>query len=156
MNMALTTVVLGTLSSLSFTSTLTDKLLSNSIQSSFKIMKKFVSYHHSQINEMISDSDLISKLEIIQALMHDMEKKYENQQISEKESFQKSLLNLHQIVDQIEKVLQKIDDKVKYHQTKYFHGWRTLNYEKEMKQLEKMIKLLDVRYKMFLEILKVI
>jgi hypothetical protein len=154
--MALTTVVLGTLSSLSFTSTLTDKLLSNSIQSSFKIMKKFVSYHHSQINEMISDSDLISKLEIIQALMHDMEKKYENQQISEKESFQKSLLNLHQIVDQIEKVLQKIDDKVKYHQTKYFHGWRTLNYEKEMKQLEKMIKLLDVRYKMFLEILKVI
>ncbi len=153
--MALTTVVLGTLSSLSITSSLADKLLTNSIQSSFSIMKKFVSSHHIPINELIFEWDLVSKLEIIQALMNDIEKKYQNQQISEKESFQKSLLNLHQIVDQMEKVLQKIEDKIKFHQTKYFHGWRSLNYDKEMKQLEKMIKLLDVRYKMFLEILMV-
>ena len=151
--MALTTVVLGTLSSLSIPSTIADKLLNNSIQSSFRIMKKFVSSHHESINEMIVDSDLISKLEIIQALMNDLEKKYIH---SERESFQKSLLNLHQIVDQIEKILEKIDSKVKNHQSKYFHHWRSLNYEKEKKQLEKMIKLLDLRYQMFLEILKVI
>jgi hypothetical protein len=149
-------MVLGTLSSLSLASNITEKLLTNTIQNSFSLIKNFVSFHHEQINEVLSEHDLISKLEIIQALMTDIECETSNEDKNPiRQSVQKALMNLHLVVEEIVRLLENIDNKIKYHHTKYFSGWRRLNYEDEIKRLKKLIKLMDMRYQMFLEVLKV-
>jgi hypothetical protein len=150
-------MVLGTLSSLSLASNITEKLLTNTIQNSFTLIRNFVSFHHEQINEVLSEHDLISKLEIIQALMKDIENENETSEnkMPMRQSVQKSLSNLHLVVEEIVRLLENIDNKIKYHSTKYFSGWRRLNYEDEVKRLKKSIKLMDMRYEMFLEVLKV-
>lgn len=144
--------VFSTISSLSLASNITEKLLINTIQNSFNIIKHFVSFHHEQINEVISDHDLISKLEIIQALMSDIE---EDKTSVKKQSIQKALTNLHLVIEDIKRLLENIDGKIKYHHTKYFSSWRSLSYEKEIKRLKRLIQLMDTRYQMFLEVLKV-
>jgi len=143
-------MVLGTLSSLSLASNITEKLLTNTIQNSFGLIKNFVSFHHEQINEVLTEHDLISKLEIIQALMTDIES-----ETSMRQSVQKGLSKLHLVVEDIVRLLENIDNKIKYHSTKYFSGWRRLNYEEEIKKLKNLIKLMDMRYQMFLEVLRV-
>lgn len=155
-------MVLGTLSSLSLASNITEKLLTNTIQTSFGLIKNFVSFHHEQINEVLSEHDLIPKLEIIQALMKDIENESYSEEKSQdihrplmRQSVQKSLSNLHLVVEEIVRLLENIDNKIKYHNTRYFSGWRRLNYEDEIKRLKKLIKLMDMRYQMFLEVLKV-
>ena len=145
-------VVLKTISGLSFIGPLNEKIIVNTIQNSFNLMKSFISNHHEQINEVLLENDLYSKLEIIQALMIDIEG---DQDSLQKQSIQKSLLNLHMIVEDILKLLEIIDQKIKYHNTKYFSKWRSINYEKQIVQLKKSIQILDRRYQMFLEVLKV-
>jgi len=147
------TAILATLSGLSITTNITQKLLSNSIQTSLDILKLFITSHHEQVNEVLLETDLISNLEIIEALMGDIEK---NKEMQEHLAIQKALTNLHLIVEQIQKILEDINQKIKYHHTKYFSSWRTLKYEKQLANLKKSIKLLNIRYQMFLEVIKVI
>jgi hypothetical protein len=52
-------------------------------------------------------------------------------------------------------LLKKIDIIIKQHNEKYFSKWRSLNYEDDIYELKRNIKLMDIRYSMFLEILKV-
>lgn len=127
------------------------KVLLTSIQTSFQLVQNFISTHHSQINEVLNETDLLSKLEIIQALIQDIQD--HNHDIWN--STQKALTNLSQVVKQILTQLTLIDEKIKRHQAKYFASYRTLNYEKQISELKNNIRLLDLRYGMFLEILKV-
>jgi ribosomal protein S8 len=133
--------VLGTITSI------TEKIIVNSIQSSFNLVKFFVSSHHEQINEVLAETDLICKLQVIESLLCDIR--------SESKSVQISLKHVSDVVSDINVVLNKINEKIKRHQLKYFSNWRSLNYEIQMKELRKNIKLLDTRYQMFLEIIKV-
>lgn len=133
---------------------LTQKFLISSIQTSFSIVQNFVSCHHEQINEVLTETDLISKLEIIQSLMQDIQSE-SSSIVDQRSSIQKSLHNLGVAVESISGLLKNIDEKIQRHQAKYFSSWRTLQYEKQMVELKKWIKLLDIRYHMFLEVLKV-
>jgi hypothetical protein len=146
-------VVLKTMSGLSFANylypSLNEKLLTNTIQNSFHLIKSFITFHHEQINEVIMEYDLIFKLEIIQALLTENEK-----DSFQKQSVQKVFFNLHSIVEEILKHLERIDQKINYHRSKYFSSWRRLDYGDEIKKLRKYIKLMDIRYQMFIELLK--
>jgi len=147
------TAIIATLSGLSLTTNITQKLLSNSIQTSLDILKLFITSHHEQVNEVLAETDLISNLEIIEALMLNIEK---IPSMQENPAMQKALTNLHLIVEQIQKTLEHINQKIKYHHTKYFSSWRTLNYQKELNKLKQSIKLLNIRYQMFLEVVRVV
>lgn len=142
------------LSNLTFATNLTHNLLSQTIHKSFQIIRKFVSYEHEQINDVLTENDLISTLEIIQALMNDIESSVDLGSTG-KQSIQRALTNLHFIVEELTKSLEKIESKIKNHQGKYFHRWRTLNYDSELCKLKKNIKLLHIRYQMLLEVIKV-
>jgi hypothetical protein len=132
-------------------SNVAQKVLLTSIQTSFQLVQSFISTHHSQINEVLNETDLLSKLEIIQALIQDIQD--HNHHLWS--STNKALTNVSQIVEQILSLLTSIDEKIKRHQAKYFASYRTLNYEKQIVELKNNIRLLDLRYGMFLEILKV-
>jgi hypothetical protein len=129
---------------------MTHGFLVSAIQSSFDLFRKFVSKHHEPINDILSETDLISKLEIVQALIEDCSRIKNSQQ----QSLQKSLYHLSSVVNAIVILLQKIEDKIRYHQSKYFCNWRSLDYEKHMEDLKKNIKILDMRYHMFIEIMQ--
>ena len=151
MAFAVSSVVLGSLTGISLATNLTNTLVISSITGSYNLIKNFATYHYIQINEVIEEYDLIAKLEIIEALIKDIEK----EGISDKESIKKALSNLHITVDNINKLLQQIDLIIKMHNNKYFSNWRSLSYDKEIYELKRLIKLMDLRYAMFLEILKV-
>lgn len=139
--------VIGTLTNLS------QKVITQTIQTSFGLVKNFVSTHHEQINEVLEETDLLSKLEVIQALIHDIQDHPSTKDIWT--CTQKSLIHLSIIVEKISLLLKQIDEKIQRHQQKYFSSWRALNYEKLILELKSNIRLLDMRYLVFLDILKV-
>jgi hypothetical protein len=143
-------VVLGSITGISLASNITQSLILSSIHSSYSLMKNFATKKYARINEVVEEFDLIAKMEIIEALMKDIEK-----ECQEKESIKKALGNLHIVMDNIHKILQHIDGVMEEHNKKYFSYWRSVCYDTEVYELKKQIKLMDLRYNMFLEILKV-
>jgi hypothetical protein len=151
MAFAISSMVLGSITGISLATNLSNSLIKSSVQGSFDLIKNFVSYHHTPIKEVIDEFDLIAKLEIIEAVMKDIE----NEKINDKQSITKALDNLRLVVENIHNLLQKIDNIIKEHEQKYFSKWRSLYYENEILELKRNIRLMDLRYSMFLEILKV-
>ena len=151
MTLAVSSVVLSSLTGISLATNITNSLVISSIRGTYSLIKSFATHHYTQVNEVIEEYDLTAKLEIIEALMKDIEKEY----LVEKESIKKAFENLDTVVNNINKLLQKIDLIIKEHKDKYFSGWRTLSYDKEIYELKRLIRLMDLRYAMFLEILKV-
>jgi hypothetical protein len=151
MAFAISSMVLGSITGISLATNLSNSLIKSSVQGSFDLIKNFVSYHHTPIKEVIDEFDLIAKLEIIEAVMKDIE----NEKINDKQSITKALDNLRLVVENIHNLLQKIDNIIKEHEQKYLSKWRTLYYENEILELKRNIRLMDLRYSMFLEILKV-
>jgi hypothetical protein len=151
MAFAISSMVLGSITGISLATNLSNSLIKSSVQGSFDLIKNFVSYHHTPIKEVIDEFDFIAKLEIIEAVMKDIE----NEKINEKQSITKALDNLRLVVENIHNLLQKIDNIIKEHEQKYLSKWRSLYYENEILELKRNIRLMDLRYSMFLEILKV-
>lgn len=151
MAFAISSMVLGSITGISLATNLSHSVIKSSVQGSFDLIKKFVSYHHAPIKEVIDEFDLIAKLEIIEALMKDIE----GEKIQDKQSIIKSLDNLRIVVENIHNLLTNIDNIIKEHEQKYFSRWRILYYENEILELKRNIRLMDLRYSMFLEILKV-
>ncbi len=151
MALTISSMVLGSITGISLATNLSHTVIKSSVQSSFDLIKNFVSYHYTPIKEVIDEFDLIAKLEIIEAVMKDIE----NEKINDKQSIIKSLDNLRLIVENIHNLLKKIDNIIKDHEQKYFSKWRSLYYENEILELKRNIRLMDLRYNMFLEILKV-
>ena len=151
MALAISSVVLGSITGLSVATNITNTLVISSITGTYGLVRGFATYHYTQVNEVIEECDLTAKLEIIEALMYDVSKK----DSTDKESIKKAFNNLDIVVTDINKLLQKIDLIIKAHKDKYFSNWRTLCYDKEIYELKRLIRLMDLRYAMFLEILKI-
>jgi hypothetical protein len=150
MALAISSIMLGSITGISLASNLSQAIIKTSIRNTFNLISNIVRYNYTQINEIINEYDLIAKLEIIEALIKDIEN--EN---NEKKSISKSLDNLRIVIENIHNLLKKIDIIIKQHNEKYFSKWRSLNYEDDIYELKRNIKLMDIRYSMFLEILKV-
>lgn len=48
----------------------------------------------------------------------------------------------------IAELVEKINEKIKYHNTKWFQSWRSIYLDNEIKLLEKNVKILDERIKL--------
>jgi len=140
-------LILGSITSISIASNFTHNLITKSINHTFNMLSNFMSYHHIKINEVIEEHDLIAKLQIIEALMKDM-----GEENIQKESIKLALNNLHKTVESINTNLSQIESIIEYHKQKYFANWRYLNYDNQIYELKRNIKLLDIRYHMLLEI----
>jgi hypothetical protein len=140
-------LIIGSITGLSVASNLTINLISASVKYSVLIVSNFMSYHHIKINEVLDEYDLISKLQIIEAIMKDI-----NDENIQKESVKLAINNVHNTIDNINKNISQIDQIINNHKQKYFSNWRYLNYDNEIYELKRNIKLLDIRYQMLLEI----
>lgn len=140
-------LILGSLTGLSLATNLTHNLVISSVKHTITMVSNFISFHHIKINEVIDEHDLIYKLQIVEALMRDIDKEDIN-----KESIKLALNNVHIAVDNINMNLAQINHIINDHKQKYFANWRYINYDNQIYELKRNIKLLDIRYSMLLEI----
>jgi len=91
------------------------------------------------IKNKIIQMDLNSKLEIIHSLIKELneEKLKEFQKIS--------LKSIEILIDEINKELIDINQKINYHNSKYFSSWRSINLDNNINQLNDHNILLDKR-----------
>jgi methyl-accepting chemotaxis protein len=130
---------------LSLASNLTYQLL----QSTYQTLKSFATKNHYQINEVVEEYDLYTRLELIESLVHEISTK----EVKFQDTTQKIIKKINQVLEQIQGILKQIQDKIDRHNQKYLASYRTLNYDASILQLKKQIQLMNQRYQMFLDVL---
>lgn len=70
------------------------------------------------------------------------------EQIKSNQSLELIYNGLTDVCKNLSKNIADINEKISYHQTKWFQSWRTIDLDQEIKQLEKNIRLLDSRIKL--------
>jgi methyl-accepting chemotaxis protein len=130
---------------LSLASNLTYQLL----QSTYQTLKSFATKNHYQINEVVEEYDLYTRLELIESLVHEISTK----EVKFQDTTQKIIKKINEVLEQIQGILKQIQDKIDRHNQKYLASYRTLNYDASILQLKKQIQLMNQRYQMFLDVL---
>lgn len=136
------------------------------------LITKIGKYQNLDVNNLIHSLDLERRLQITESILNRISingKNLENRlQISGKNtvytSFGKykkytdldpmeiSLIYLSNSLKEIYKLLDQINKKVIYHQTKWFSRWRILDVSNEIKKLETSSILLEKRYRDLIDI----
>lgn len=96
--------------------------------------------------------DLEHNVTVIQELI-DEQKVAKDEEV--KNSVKQALIGVNQILEKIHKELKTIQEAMNHHQTKYFNGWRSFNCKCSIKNIIKHKELLDTRYKMLVDLLKI-
>jgi ATP-dependent RNA circularization protein (DNA/RNA ligase family) len=130
--------------------TLVSSVTYNILQKTYEMTKSFVTQHHTHINEVVEEYDLYHRLELIGSMMKEVQKK---QNFVFQETIHLTVVKINEVLQDINQVIERIAKKITDHQEKYFHTWRTLNYDKEIKKLKQLITLLNQRYQLFLNLL---
>lgn len=107
---------------------------------------------HPVINSVLSDLDLQSDLNVIEALIRQVDKQIEN--LSEDDALAISLHQVDNLVHRIKDELAEIKTELKLHEEKWFSSWRSANYQKPLNRLTRHKKLLDKRVNMLIELIK--
>jgi len=130
---------------LSLASNITYQLL----QSTYQTLKSFATKNHYQINEVVEEYDLYTRLELIESLVHEISTK----EVKFQDTTQKIIKKINEVLEQIQGILKQIQEKIDRHNQKYLASYRTLNYDASILQLKKQIQLMNQRYQMFLDVL---
>jgi len=114
------------------------------------IMKNNVYYP--QLNNVLEETDLYAKMNVIQKLLEHFPKELEKNDI-----IKTTLSNMHDIIISINNELQKIDNEINYHEKyRYFSKWRTPNYKHNLKQLKKYKNILDERFNTLIKLINIL
>lgn len=147
--MALTvgSAVLGAVTSINLATSLAHNIVTGTIHGTYIVTNKLLTYHNTQVKEVLEEYDLIAKLEVIEAMTKNIN--------DEREFVKLSLEHLSSILKRIHCTLNDINSIIEYHNTKWFNSWRPLNYDDKLNELKKSITLLDKRYHMFINMMKI-
>lgn len=128
------------------------------------IVKTIYTHQNPDTNKLIIELDLERRLYLVQSVLNVLSQKDNyNTKINDLEKTQifnimekkedlaldpieLCLKYIHQTVKNINLILKAINDKVAYHQTKWFYSWRTLNVKPLLDTLQMHSKLLDSRF----------
>lgn len=114
------------------------------------IMKNNVYYP--QLNNVLEETDLYAKMNVIQKLLENFPKELEQNDI-----IKTTLSNLHDIIISINNELQKIDNEINYHESyRYLSKWRTPHYKYNLKKLKKYKNILDERFNTLIKLINVL
>jgi len=114
------------------------------------IMKNNVYYP--QLNNVLEETDLYAKMNVIQKLLEHFPKELEKNDI-----IKTTLSNIHDIIISINNELQKIDNEINYHENyRYFSKWRTPHYKYNLKQLKKYKNILDERFNTLIKLINIL
>lgn len=127
------------------TSDISSKIVSitiNSLSNTLTLMSQsneditIKNYH-----EELESLDIIFKLKLIDIWLKDKE-------VINDTSLQLIYNGIKETTHQINEIVKKIEEQIHYHYTKWFHTWRTLDLNYEMKQIKKHTHILNKRIKL--------
>lgn len=100
---------------------------------------------HKYHNELVS-LDIEFKLKSIQAWIQELDK--DNKKISE--TYNTIINGVKDVCLEMNKEIQSINEKIQYHQTKWFHSYRTLMIDDEINKIKQLNKILNERLCLFI------
>lgn len=108
-------------------------------------------YYSSNVDSIIKELDIKQRLETIEkvcATICDYDDKAD--------IIEGCLESIHNIILEIKGDLKSINKKLAKHKRKYFNNWRSVNIKKEIKQLRLHSDILDKRYKLLINSMKIL
>ena len=99
-----------------------------------------------EFKNIIEELDLMSKIDIINSLINDIDSKNINDIIH------KVIHYLHMIIDTIKQEIEEIKKEIKEHKELWFHNFRTANYKVKIERLIKHNQILDKRLDLFIKV----
>lgn len=99
-----------------------------------------------EFKNIIEELDLMSKIDIINSLINDIDSKNIN------EIIHKVIHYLHMIIDLIKQEIEEIKKEIKEHKELWFHNFRTANYKVKIERLIKHNQILDKRLDLFIKV----
>lgn len=100
---------------------------------------------HKYHNELVS-LDIEFKLKSIQAWIQELDK--DNKKLSE--TYNTIINGVKDVCLEMNKEIQSINEKIQYHQTKWFHSYRTLMIDDEINRIKQLNKILNERLCLFI------
>lgn len=126
-------------------------IISKSVNSTIRSFFSLINYigsntNHATVFHELFKLDLEYKISIIDELVKDCSN-MENQLIN------KAILGLNNVLRNINKELQQIDELIRNHEKKYFSSWRDFNCDNLISTIKHHSEILANRYKMLIELL---
>eukprot|EP01098_Paradermamoeba_levis_P009888 TRINITY_DN4139_c0_g1_i1.p1 TRINITY_DN4139_c0_g1~~TRINITY_DN4139_c0_g1_i1.p1 ORF type:complete len:232 (+),score=81.23 TRINITY_DN4139_c0_g1_i1:56-697(+) len=108
----------------------------------------------------INESPQVAVAEMIDAQMQKLDELKDLKELKEIKEIDNSpvticLKNLLSIVEQIRTEMEKINQEIEFHNTRWLANWREPNYSKQIENLRKYKKVLDSRLDMLIKILSI-
>ena len=102
-------------------------------------------------NELVS-LDIEFKLKTIHAWIQDLDNNNNNNEDNKQlsDTYNMILNGVKDVCLEMNKAIESINDKIKYHQTKWFHIYRTLMIDGEINRIKQLNKILNERLYLFI------
>lgn len=123
--------------------------LTHMIYDSYDLIKDTAAHNNPYLQEIINDMDLHADFKVIGALLEEISDDKTNKAVGI------CLKNVSDMVQEIKSELEAIKQEIIEHEARWFAGWRTPNYEKNIKNLIKHKKILDNRVDLLIKLLRV-
>jgi hypothetical protein len=104
-----------------------------------------VNEKHDYIKEIIESLDLISKVEIIESIIRDINEYMKLNNIKPNHTLDLAIVQLSNIITTIHSDLNNVKNGVEYHKTLWFNSFRTPDYLKLIEKIKLDKKTLDSR-----------
>lgn len=109
------------------------------------------------IGEQLKELGFVSKIEIISLFLFELENYDNDSDSGQKTHFMKTfnalITDITSTLEVMKNNLHSIENKITYHNSLYFSGWRLLDCEKEFTTLSKYKLILDDQYETLINIL---
>ena len=126
----------------------TIKTTSSGILTTIRYISTYNNIDITLLQKELENIDLESKINIINQFIEEIEAKK-----NIKESIKSSIQTVHEILEKIKKELDLIKEDIEYHQTKYFHSWRSIYCDDKIGNIKSHNEILDKRFDLLMKLL---
>jgi len=89
--------------------------------------------------------DLLETIKIYQLWIHELSMN-QSERIKQSNALQEAIHSFTKCLQELERILQSIDDKITYHKSKWFYSYRVLSFHEEIEELKLHKSIMDHRF----------
>jgi len=113
------------------------------------VIESALQFQHTDIHEVLVELDLEVRLEVIGSLIKCITPEKHNEAIGI------SLQSIHKSITKIQEIMEQVELKIKEHSEKYFNSYRTLDFDREIKDIQQKSSLLEKRFQLLVDLMKI-
>ncbi len=132
-------------SAVAFISVYAGQIFQETTKNIFVKIFDIINEKHDYLKEIIDSLDLISKVEIIESILRDINEYMKLNHIKSNHSLDLAIIQLSNIITTIHTDLINVKNGVEYHKTLWFNSFRTPDYLKIIEKIKLDKKTLDSR-----------